>query len=204
MKKYIGIIISFLLFVATGITHTATTASAVAPVEPVLSQQTSPSVSDMASPSGEMKPIEYTLPYPGILPDHPLYNLKRFRDYVLERLISDPVRKAEFYTLQGDKRLGMGIALFGKGNGILGETTISKGEKYMEKAVSGLSTMKAQNAAIPPHVLGNMEKSLAKHKEVIMSLLTSASDAEKAGLEGSLKLIEQMIQTTAGLKQMPQ
>ncbi len=43
---------------------------------------------------------EYALPYPGILPDNVLYNLKVFRDKVFEFLIIDPVKKADFYLLQ--------------------------------------------------------------------------------------------------------
>ena len=47
--------------------------------------------------------IEYVLPYPGILPTHPLYFLKIVRDRIIELLISDRVNKAEFYILQADK-----------------------------------------------------------------------------------------------------
>ena len=61
------------------------------------------------------KDIEYTLPYPGILPDSPLYFLKTARDKIVSFLISDPLKKAEFNLLAADKRLNSGIFLFNKG-----------------------------------------------------------------------------------------
>ncbi|MBI3576483.1 hypothetical protein HY086_00365, partial [Candidatus Gottesmanbacteria bacterium] len=67
--------------------------------------------------------VEYLLPYPGILPDNPLYFLKAARDKIIEFLIADPVRKAEFYILQSDKRLGMTSMLLEKGNTTRAETT---------------------------------------------------------------------------------
>ncbi len=63
------------------------------------------------TPAPVVPKVEYNLPYPGILPDHPLYFLKQLRDKILDFLITDPVKKAEFYILQADKRLSMGIAL---------------------------------------------------------------------------------------------
>ena len=47
----------------------------------------------------------YLLPYPGMLPDNPLYMLKAMRDRVINFLIADSQKKAEFYLLQSDKRL---------------------------------------------------------------------------------------------------
>src|SRR3989344_6985739 len=52
---------------------------------------------------------EYTLPYPGILPDNLLYPIKVFRDRIVSFLISDPLKKAEFNLLQADKRLQAGV-----------------------------------------------------------------------------------------------
>jgi hypothetical protein len=203
MKKYAGIIVSLVLFVVTGLTHNVTLATAVntTPGEFTETPMMTPSNQEGVPPTEEIKQkVEYTLPYPGILPDHPLYNLKRFRDYVLERLISDPVRKTEFYMLQGDKRLAMGMALAAQGKGALSESTISKGEKYMEKAVSGISALKTNGGAVPPHVVGNLENSLGKHAEVVTALIASAQDAEKAGLNASLVLVQQLLQTVAGLR----
>jgi len=144
--------------------------------------------------------VEYTLPYPGILPDHPLYFLKRLRDTILEKLISDPIRKAEFYILQGDKRLQMGLMLIEGGKANLGESTISKGEKYIEQAVTKLSSYKESGGIIPPYVIERLEKATAKHQEVISDLMGKASEAEKNGLQGSLNLLKELISSVGSLK----
>lgn len=199
IKKHITLLTAFVLFVVTGLTYNLSLVNATTgQTETVVVEQ-----QITASAGGEtqeiVQKIEYALPYPGILPDHPLYNLKRFRDYLLERLISDPVRKIEFYVLQGDKRLSMGINLSSQGKGALAESTISKGEKYMEKAVSGASTLKAEGKTVPPYVIQNLKNSLVKHEEVITALLLTAQESEKAGLTGSLGLVEQMKETVKTL-----
>ena len=63
------------------------------------------------------KKQEYLFPLPGILPDHPLYFPKQVRDGIMDRLIVDPLRKAEFLVLQADKRLNMGKVLVEQGKG---------------------------------------------------------------------------------------
>jgi len=115
--------------------------------------------------------IDYALPYPGVLPDHHLYFMKRLRDWTLEKVIIEPVRKSEFYILQADKRLQMGIMLIEQKKFSLAETTISKAEKYMEKAVVGLATYKTGGGVIAPYVIEHAEKALAKHIEVLQELL---------------------------------
>jgi hypothetical protein len=47
----------------------------------------------------------YKLPYPGILPNHPLYRIKEFRDNLLERLTRDPIKKVELHLLFADKKI---------------------------------------------------------------------------------------------------
>ena len=124
--------------------------------------------------------VEYELPYPGILPDHPLYILKQVRDWILDKLIVDSVKKAEFYILQADKRLNMGVMLAAKGNETLSEQVISKGEKYMNNALTLLSSAKAQGGEVPAHIVDRLEKALAKHRELIEAEILRASEATKA------------------------
>ena len=136
------------------------------------------------------EPVQYELPYPGMLPNNTLYVLKQVRDWVLDKLIMDPVKKTEFYILQGDKRLGMGIQLSISGNSILSEQTISKGEKYMNNAMHTLLTLKEQGRDVPAYITDHITKSLAKHAEVITSEITKATDETiKLGLTGSLELV---------------
>ncbi len=143
---------------------------------------------------------EYALPYPGMLPDHPLYSIKALRDRILDFLIVDPARKAEFSILQADKRLGMGMALMEKGNATLAESVVSKGEKYMYQAVYSLLALKNQGKAVPGYVADRLDLSLAKHAEVLGTLVTRASEPEKSGLAGSLELVGKLVDELPKLK----
>lgn len=149
---------------------------------------------------GITETVEYLLPYPGILPDHPLYFLKKFRDTVLERLIADPIKKAEFYILQGDKRLNMGIFLVAQSKLALAETTVSKGEKYLGKVVLVLAAQKTAGNPIPGYITDRLEKSLLKHEEVLTDLIAKASDPVKAGFTGSLEFVKSLQKEIAKLK----
>ncbi len=135
-------------------------------------------------------PVQYELPYPGMLPDNPLYVLKQIRDWILDKMITDSLKKTEFYILQGDKRLAMGVMLSSSGNSRLSEQIISKGEKYMNNAVTTLLTLKAQGKDVPAYVTDRLTQSLAKHAEVLRSEIAKTTDASiKAGLTGSLDLV---------------
>ncbi|MBI5619910.1 hypothetical protein HY950_03040 [Candidatus Gottesmanbacteria bacterium] len=131
---------------------------------------------------------EYALPYPGMLPDHPLYSIKALRDRIMDFLIVDPARKVEFSILQADKRLVMGKALLEKGNAQLAEAVVSKGEKYMHRAVSNLLLLKTQGKILPGDV-DRLEKSLTKHAEVLEELIVKSADPQKAGFTGSLEFV---------------
>lgn len=75
--------------------------------------------------------------YPGILPDHLLYPLKMVRDRILLFLTTDPLKKAELFLQFADKRVRAAKALVLEKDKIeLGITTLTKAEKYLEKAVN--------------------------------------------------------------------
>lgn len=126
--------------------------------------------------------IDYYLPYPGILPDHPLYSLKAVRDRIWLWLTTDLVRKAQLMTLFADKRLGAGRVLI-EGNKIsLGLSTLEKGEKYLERAVGQLEEAKKAGKDIK-EVGGGLSLALQKHEEVLTRLGDKLIGEEKAALE---------------------
>jgi hypothetical protein len=169
--KHIGLFLAALLFPTMIFAATATTAAV-------------PDVSPTPAP------VQYELPYPGMLPNNPLYFLKQARDWILDKLITDPVKKTEFYILQGDKRLAMGIQLSANGSGALSEQIISKGEKYMNNAVQTLLAFKAQGKDVPAYITDHLSQALAKHAEVLTAQIQNATDATiKSGLTGSLDLV---------------
>lgn len=190
MKTFI-----FVLFLAASLIAFAALPAQVIAVAPRVQSAAITPLAQFEAPK-----IEYALPYPGILPDHPLYFLKQIRDRILDWLIVDPVKKTEFYILQADKRLSMGIVLTNDKKNILAETTISKGEKYMNNAVSAVTSFKADGKLITGNLIDRLDKSLAKHKEVLEELIAKESGAPKAGLTASLQLVVKLQQDIAKLK----
>jgi|SRR3989344_6689916 len=91
-------------------------------------------------------PVEYQLPYPGLLPDSPLYIIKIARDRIIGILISDSLKKAEFNLLQSDKRINASFYLslkpYKKEELII--STFSKGENYFEKSISEIKKARSQ------------------------------------------------------------
>ena len=55
--------------------------------------------------------VIYNLPYPGLLPDSPLYITKIARDRITDFLTRDNLKKAELYLLYSDKRASMSLVL---------------------------------------------------------------------------------------------
>lgn len=74
--------------------------------------------------------------YPGILPDHLLYPLKMIRDRILLFFTTDPLKKGELLLQFADKRIRATNALIlEKGKIDLGIATLTKAEKYLERAI---------------------------------------------------------------------
>lgn len=136
---------------------------------------------------------EYTLPYPGILPDNPLYPLKMLRDQIMERFITDPIKKAEYKLLMADKRLNSGVYLLDKGKPDLAEQTFSKGEKYLEGTLD--ETEKAQKAGRDTSALiSKLSLATLKHKEVLTDSLEKMPESQKQKLQDTLTITEKIIE----------
>ena len=123
----------------------------------------------------EDKKVEYQLPYPGLLPDSPLYFLKMVRDRIVGFLISDPLKKAEFDLLAADKRLNAGIYLLNKdkSKSALAYSTISKGENYFEEAIKNVREAKKQGMDTND-IIRRLSDSSYKHQEVLTMLRKKA------------------------------
>jgi len=109
--------------------------------------------------------VDYYLPYPGILPDHPLYWLKMVRDRVRLWLTTDSLQKAEKLLLYADKRLGAGWALVEGNKPDLGITTLTKAEKYLEQAVN--LGQKLGEGEKEVKFKEKLAKAVKKHEEVL-------------------------------------
>lgn len=162
-------------------------------LQPVFAQEKDALEAAMLSPT----PVEYQLPYPGILPDNPLYMLKTLRDRIIDFLISDPLKKAEFNLLQADKRLASGIKLVEKQKAELAEPTISKGENYFFDAIVKVREAKKQGMDVSD-IVRRLSLSAKKHKEVLQVLRDKVSkdlQGRFVSLEKRVTEMEKQVET---------
>lgn len=126
----------------------------------------------------EGKTIDYTLAYPGILPDHPLYFIKSVRDNLLYFLTRDNIKKAKRNLEFSDKKARMAIDLSKIGKWNLAVTTIIDGEKDFLKIPKLLTIAKSQGAGSSESLILTLKLANEKHREVIESLLKEAPQGE--------------------------
>jgi len=136
--------------------------------------------------------VVYQLPYPGILPDNPLYFFKALRDQVQVFFIRDYQKKAETYLLYSDKRANMAIFLLEKGKINLAITTFSKGEKYFLKIPSLLKEAKSQGQQIPSDFIEKLKLANAKHKEIADNFLKKLPQGETPAIMDLIKINEKI------------
>lgn len=138
--------------------------------------------------SSSSETVNYELPYPGLLPDNPLYLLRIIRDKTIGFLISDPVKKTEFNLLQADKRLNAGIYLFNKGKISLASSTISKAENYFSEALDKLMEAKTQGRSVS-EIEEKLKSALRKHEQELRSLTKNVNANYRASFEEELKRV---------------
>lgn len=124
--------------------------------------------------------VSYELPYAGLLPDNPLYSLKVLRDRVIGFLITDPLKKSQFDLLQADKRLNAGISLCKKKNYALAQSTMSKGENYLEQSMHDLEQAKKEKIDIRS-LQATLLQAANKHEDVLEALEETSPSGYKGG-----------------------
>lgn len=135
------------------------------------------------TPTPTYKNVDYTLPYPGLLPDNPLYPLKAFRDKVISMFISDPLKKAKFDLLQADKRINASLYLYNQRHDKedIISSTISKGENYFEDGIGQIRQAKMQGED-DHDIIRLFSKSSQKHIEVLRMMESKATGIFKKDL----------------------
>lgn len=172
-------------------------------VDPSIEQTTiSISAETMPTQIIQEKPIEYTLSYPGMLPDSPLYILKVVRDKIISLLISDPLKKAEFDLLQADKRLQAGVYLVDKDKSktSLAISTISKGQNYFEEAISKAQEAKNQGKDANG-MLERLITAAKKHQEVLQGFAIVVQEGARGDVAVIQKRMEDLEKTAMKIKQ---
>lgn len=131
--------------------------------------------------------VKYNLPYPGILPDNPLYFVKSTRDKILEFITRDNIKKARLYLLFSDKKMSMALALEKKGKEKLAVQTVTQGEKEFAKLANILKSAKDQGSTPEGEFIMNIKLSNEKHSEIIQTLMKDVSTTESPNLNVVLK-----------------
>lgn len=124
-------------------------------------------------------PVDYTLPFPGLLPDHPLYFLKVIRDKLVDLFTSDSQKRVEFLLLMADKRIVMGQLLVDKGDSDLGRSTISKGGKYFLRATEELSILEKSKPESASRLRDKLLSAYKKHQQVLQGIYAKLDEKEQ-------------------------
>lgn len=129
-----------------------------------------PSLYAQGSTESASPKVDYTLPYPGILPDHPLYKLKVLRDKLIPLFISAPQKKVEFYLLQTDKGIEATRVLVKKGDIELAKETGLKAENNYT-ILSYI--VKANKLDISDKEYAKLYLAAEKHQDVLRTIISS-------------------------------
>jgi hypothetical protein len=107
------------------------------------------------------------------------------RDRVWLWLTTDSLKRAELLLLFADKRLGAAKALI-EGNKIeLGITTVTKAEKYLERAITQ-ERIAAQKGKDTKAFLEKLSQATLKHQEVLTKLKEKVPESLKSSLGDAL------------------
>ncbi len=132
--------------------------------------------------------VQYELPYPGLLPDSPLYPLKAVRDNSLVFITRDNLSKARLQLELSDKRIRAAEMLAQSGKNTLTISTLSKGEKHFQQALESLMNAKTQGETPTGETLSLMKRSNEKHLEVINRILVNFPQGDQEQLQLILAL----------------
>lgn len=121
----------------------------------------------IASSSSQMQ-VDYQLPYPGLLPDNPLYFLKAFRDNLTAFFLSKPLDKAQFDLLQSDKDIQASYLLVTQqaGKEELADTMFTQGQEHFAQAIAQATSAKKQGYSITD-LSKKLDLSNKKHEQIL-------------------------------------
>lgn len=139
----------------------------------------------------EEKEVLYQLPYPGLLPDHPLYFVKVIRDNILLFTTRDNYKKANLYLHLSDKHMAASIELANKGTEQLATNELVKAEDKFMQIPDLLQEIKEQGGSYPSDFTLELYQSNAKHKQVITDVMEKTTQAEIDTLQALLKKNEE-------------
>jgi len=155
------------------------------------------SITQSQSINIEKKDVPYQLPYPGLLPGHPLYFLKTIRDDILLFTTRDNLKKAKLYLHLSDKNMATARALMEDGKEQAATEQLIKGEERFLAIPSLLTNLKKQGGGCPFELVLELQLSNQKHKQIITDVAEKTTDSEIKTLHDLLQKnneAEQLIQ----------
>lgn len=136
--------------------------------------------------------IEYNLPFPGILPDHPLYKLKVLRDKIMLWLTINPKNKTDLYLLLTDKGILATAMLVDKNQIPLAKQTALKAEHNYTLLTQELYRLPEKPS---PEFFLKLKTAAAKHQEVLQSLSGRVSPEDAAAFGAVIDFSKRNVQT---------
>jgi hypothetical protein len=167
--------------------------------ENMTSSEELPLPTGSTTPTPSPSKINYPLPYPGVLPGSPVYTIKMARDKIWEILISDPVKKADFYVLQADKRLASSLALIELGDKEKGYSMLTKGLKYLEKSLDKAKEAREKNLDYGD-IFTKIDESATKQKQEIEVIIGKSDKEFSSQLRSELKKAETIQKNASSLR----
>lgn len=151
---------------------------------------------------------DYKLPYPGMLPDHPLYKLKVLRDKILLYLTSDPLKKARLHLLMADKGLLSALKMAEKDKLPEAVHTAFKGEHQMTLLVNEVKRGVYAGYKLDGELVEKAHQAFEKHQQLLDGIMGRASEKDKENLEiikeFSLRNNNQLLKLEKELREKPQ
>lgn len=122
---------------------------------------------------------EYSLSWPGILPDNKLYKLKVLRNKIIYKIIINPVKRVEFDLLMADKTIYASKLLVDKGEIALAKDTALKGENYYSMLVQDYNHALLKGKKIPQGLGKKIDLAAIKHQDVFADIEGNVGEKDK-------------------------
>ena len=127
---------------------------------------------------------EYILPYPGMLPDHPLYKIKTLRDKIILFLIRDPIKKAAKHLQMADKELFAALKLAEKDKIDLAQHIAFKAEHHITLMVTEIEkAVYYSNKEFPEDLAQRAHQAALKHQELLDGMMARANENQQEGFK---------------------
>ncbi len=127
------------------------------------------------------------LPYPGLLPDSPIYFLKSARDKVIGYFIFGEDKKALYALTLADKRLSEAKALFDKGEDGLASVTAEQAGVENENAQEHLVKAEVEEKNVTA-IIEKLAANSARQQAVLARILEKAPEQAKAAIEHAMEM----------------